>query len=715
MNFIKKTILALAAVFSAQTMSAQPYMSERLSMEGVDIISSVYYLKVNAYDAGAPGYYAFKYDDQYQGQQTTPLKTGYVCGGSTYHDGKIYACEYDDGAYLDKQKPHWVIYNAKTFEKLYDREMEDNYAMTTLSLTYDPTENVIYAIGRTLMETYLLKIDPATGDATRITGADGNPNVFRNDVKYKAIGCDKAGKLFIVYMQTVAEGDESLDTWHLVKVRKTDAKFSEVGTGINVENGVNSDYYQNDVRKQCLFTNARTGKMYWFFPANSTNACIAELNTKTANATIKAYMTQPVVSTGAFFVEPALKAPSIATEFKYMENAVGALTGKLQFKLPAEAYDGTALTGNLTITVKEGKKVIINAKAEAGSVFTSGELNFTNSNHTVSITISNEAGEGPTINRTFFVGYDTPSACTDITLTSEGLKTTLSWVAPTKGTNGSPIDTEKLKYKVTRYGARSLDEPSEVVVAEDLKECKFEEEHPADMTRYVYLVQPYVGEIKGVAAYSNNLIVGTPLDLPYGGPFQSPFDFMNYYTIIDDNQDNKTWKYAGGEVYYEYSQFVDADDWLISPPINFKKGGKYCLMFNAASVLPDYPEALEVTFGSDRTIPTQMQQQLWFDDALLEAQQGELPTYTVDFTVPEDGVYYYGFHCYSPAYSGSLRLANIFVYDKDVTAVSSASMDSAKKTIDFTTNIAGQRTSGMQKGINIIKMNDGSVKKVIVK
>ena len=715
MNFIKKTILALAAVFSAQTMSAQPYMSERLSMEGVDIISSEYYLKVNAYDAGEPGYYAFKYDDQYQGQYTTPLKTGYVCGGSTYHDGKIYACEYNDGAHLDKQKPHWVIYNAKTFEKLYDREMEDNYALTTLSLAYDPTENVIYAIGRTYMETYLLKIDPATGDATRITGADGNPNVFRNDVKYEAIGCDKAGKLFIVYMQTVAEGDESLDTWHLVKVRKTDAKFSEVGTGINVENGVNSDYYQNDVRKQCLFTNARTGKMYWFFPANSSNACIAELNTKTANATIKAYMAQPVVSTGAFFVEPALKAPSIATEFKYMENAVGALAGKLQFKLPAEAYDGTALTGNLTITVKEGKKVLVNAKAEAGSVFTSGELNFTNSNHTVSITISNEAGEGPTINRTFFVGYDTPSACTDITLTSEGLKTTLSWTAPTKGTNGSPIDTEKLRYKVTRYGARSLDEPSEVVVAEDLKECKFEEEHPADMTRYVYLVQPYVGEIKGVAAYSNNLIVGTPLDLPYGGPFQSPFDFMNYYTIIDDNQDNKTWKYAGGEVYYEYSTDNDADDWIISPPINFKKGGKYCLMFNAASVLPDYPEALEVTFGSDRTIPTQMQRQLWFDDALLEAQQGELPTYTVDFTVPEDGVYYYGFHCYSPAYSGSLRLANIFVYDKDVTAVSSASMDSAKKTIDFTTNIAGQRTSGMQKGINIIKMNDGSVKKVIVK
>ena len=54
MNFIKKTILALAAVFSAQTMSAQPYMSERLSMEGVDIISSVYYLKVNAYDAVNP-------------------------------------------------------------------------------------------------------------------------------------------------------------------------------------------------------------------------------------------------------------------------------------------------------------------------------------------------------------------------------------------------------------------------------------------------------------------------------------------------------------------------------------------------------------------------------------------------------------------------------------------------------------------------------------
>lgn len=717
MNFLKKTIFALMTLCGAQSMSAQ-YMSERLSMEGVDIISSVYYLKVNAYDAGEPGYYAFNYDDKYQGQFTTPLKTGYVCGGSTYHDGKIYACEYDDGAKLDQQKPHWVIYDAKTFKKLYDKEMGDQYDLTTLSMAYDPTENMIYAIGRTYMETYLMKIDPATGDHERITGKDGQPNVFDNNYKYTAIGCNNSGNLFITYMETVA-GDESIDKWHLVKVKKTTGQFAEVGTELTVDNDVNSDYFQNDVRKQCLFTNAKTGKMYWFFPANSSNACIAELNTKTAKATIKAYTTQPVLATGAFFVEPNLKAPSIITDFQFVPNEVGALKGKMQISLPAEAYDGTALSGKLNVVVKEGTKEILNAEAEAGSVFTSDELTFTNALHNVTVTVSNAAGDGPTVKRSFHVGYDVPKAPTNIKLVADGLKTTLTWDAPTVGKDGSPIDVDKLTYTVTRYGARNDEDVKNgltpLVVATGLKDCKFEEEHWADMTRYTYLVQPVVGDVQGQSAYSNALIVGSPLNVPYGGAFKSAYDFMNYYTVIDDNNDGKTWNFAGSETYYEFSTTLDADDWLISPPINFEKGKNYCLTFKAASTLPAYPEALEVTFGNDRTVQTQYKNVIWYDDALIEAEDGEKPTYSVDITVPETGVYYYGFHCYSPAYHGSLRLSDILVYDKDASAISSASTNNTNAAVEFTANVAGQRTNGMQKGINIIKMTDGSVKKLIVK
>lgn len=714
MNFLKKTIFALMAVFTAQTMSAQPYMSERLSMEGVDIIGSVYYLRVNAYDAGEPGYYAFKYDDQYQGQYTTPLKTGYVCGGSTYHNGKIYACEYDDGAHLDQQEAHWVIYDAKTFKKINDINKGSNYALTTMSLAYDPTEDMIYAIGRTYMETYLLKIDPNTGDATRVLGKDGQPNVFDNNYRYGAIGCDNNGGLYIVYMETIAD-DEGTDKWHLAKVRKSTGQLSRVDSDeLTVDNDVNSTYLQNDTRKQCLFTNSRTGKMYWFFPANSSNGCIAELNTKTAKATIKAYMAQQVVPTGAFFVEPMAKAPAIISDFKFVESGVGSVKGKLQFTVPAEAYDGTALSGEQTVVVKEGTKTLVNTKAEAGSVFTSDELTFTNDNHIVSVTVSNEAGDGPTVKRNFYVGYDTPLAPTNIKLVADGLKTTLTWDAPTKGKNGSAIDTDKLTYTVLRYGALNEDDAknSPATVAEGLKECQFEETHPSDMARWQYLITPVVGDVKGKPALSSPLIVGTPLDLPYGGAFKSPFDFMNYYTVVDNNADRTTWNFAGTEAYYQYSTEQDADDWMISPALNMKKDHNYRLTFKAHSTDDSYPEAMDIYLGKDATVQA-MDTRLWDNDAI-EVDNGEDNIYNVDFTVPEDGIYHYGFHCYSPAYSFSLVLSDIMVYDKDVTAISSTQAANSAK-VKFTTNVGGQRINGMQKGINILKMADGSVKKVVVK
>ncbi len=706
MNFLKKTVFAFVAALAAQTVSAADDLFGRIAMEGVDIISSVTYLKINAYDAGEPGYYRFSYDNMYQAHTTEPLQQVMVAGGSTYHDGKIYACEYDNSFRVDLQKPRWVIYDAKTFKRLTDIEKGDNYDCTLQSITYDPTTDKIYGIKqKSAMEYCLVEIDPATGDNKQIG------KVLDNRYRYKTIGCDKKGQLYIIYMESVDNDSESSDVWYLDKVRKGDGRMVRVNT-ISMENLLDGDYYINDTRRQSLFCNFQTGLMYWIYPSSSsylyqevTN--IVELNTVTAVGTLKAYDTKTVLTSGAFFVEPDGKAPAIISDFAFEPNTPAGLTGKLMFTMPAKAYDGTDLSGEQTVVVKEGDKVIVDSKAMPGKEFISDDITFTNEMHKITITISNAAGEGPTVKREFFVGYDIPTECTNVKLVADGLKTILTWDAPTVGVNGSPVDKENLTYKVVRY-------PYEVTVAEGLKDCRFEETHPEDMTRYVYMVTPSVGQANGKGVFSNNLIVGTPLDVPYGGPFMGPEDMINYYTILDANGDKNSWKYAveQGSAVYQFSPYVAADDWLISPPVNYKKGKTYTLTFSAHSVLEDYLEEMVVTFGNERTPEAQSQVLLDLKPVPMPPSASRDNVYNVDFTVPADGVYYYGFHCVTPAYHGNLFLHDIMVKEKKETSIKADYVDGEKAA--FITNVSGQRTAGLQKGVNIVKMENGTTKKVVI-
>lgn len=717
MKFSRKTLVAFLAVLAAQTVNAASDLFGRLAMEGVDIIGSVSYLKISAYDAGETGYYRFGYDNKYQAQTTSPLQQASVSGGSTYHDGKIYACEYDNSFRIDLQKPHWVIYNAKTFERIKDIEMPADYSSTLWCITYDPTTDKIFGIKQmSAMDYCFVEINPETGEQKQIGG------VLNNQYRYKTLACDKKGQLYVIYMESL-NNDESTDVWYLDKVQKTTGKMVRVNT-ISMTNLFDGDYYINDTRRQAMFCNFQTGKMYWIFPSSSgylnaeiTN--IVELNTTTAVGTLKAYLTRTVLTTGAFFTEPTEKAPAIISDFKFVPNEAGALKGKLSFKVPSEAYDGTALDGDQTITVKEGDKVIVSTTAQPGADFTSDELEFTNENHSLEITVSNASGEGPTVKRTFFAGFDQPKQCTNVKFTVDGLKATVTWDAPETGVNGAPIDKSKLTYKLVRYNY-----PEPTTVATGLKENKFEETLSSDMTRYVYGVVPSVGQADGAEALSNNLIVGTPLDMPYGGMFTSPLDFMNYYTIIDANGDaNKyglngdgSWGYAQPYAVYKYSPGNDADDWLISPPINYKAGKTYVLSFKAHSAMDDYPEAMDVTFGNDRTPETQSKNVIWGSFNIpLQPTPSTDNEYNVEITVPTDGVYYYGFHCVTPAYHGVLYLSDINIKEKGTTSIKADFADANETTPVFITNLNGQRINAIQHGVNIVKMNNGKTKKVVVK
>lgn len=664
MKSLFRTLLALLTLFAAQDSRAQSYF-DYMAMEGVDFVGAVTYGKIDSYTTMETGYYSFSHDNKYQANQGTALLPGMVSGGCTYHDGKVYACEYDDGKNLSAQKPIWRIYDAKTFDLLSEHELEANCVSTTLSLAYDPTTDKIYGINRSYTETYLVSIDPETGTPTKIGATFPNADENNNAYRYAALGCDKKGMLYMLYMRHVND-DQGIQTeeWYLTKLRKSDAKFAKVGP-IQMNNLLDGDTYINDTRDQALFCNFNTGKLYWIFPSTSSYlyheyTCIAELDPTTATGSMVAYVPQTMLVSGAFFREPADKAPAVISDFQFVPDTEGATCGKMQMRLPATAYDGTGLTGTVHVSVVEDGDTLVSADAEAGSLFTSDELDLDNGSYTVGITVSGEGGDGPTVKRTFFVGYDVPTACTNITLTADGLTTTLTWDAPAVGQNGAPLDQDNLTYTVVRY-------PYEVTVASGIKERTFSEEHPGDMTRYVYMVTASDGSKTGKSAYSNNLIVGTPLDVPYGGPFTGVADMVNYYTIIDANKDGRQWQYYGStnSAIYQYSETNAADDWLISPPVNYKKGHTYVLGFEAHSALLDYPETMEVCFGKERTPEAMDSCMLYIEEVPVPFSQNDKNTYELEFSVPEDGVYYYGFHVVTPAYHGNLFVSDISVRDKD--------------------------------------------------
>ena len=660
-NIIINICLTALFVLQAGTTKAQEYF-EPISMEGVTLKGVITEAVINNMSVLERGLYNFRYENRFEPMPKDLLLNVYAAGGATYHKGKLYCNVFDATHNLAEQKPHWTVYDTSSYKVISDIELKDNCENTTKSIAYDPVSNNIYGIVKTFTEFFFVRINPETGEMTQI----GEKMNF--DRKFLAVACNSKGVLYCIYIM----GEDT----YLAKIRKSDGKIANIGK-IETKNLLKDDMLINFEYAQSMFFNNATGKLYWMLPSSSIYlemeyTPIFEVNTETATATLVSYVQKSMHISGAYLDEPELTAPGIISDFSYNPEKDGDMGGILKMRMPETDYKGDKLNGKLTVVVSENDIDIVSIEANPGEEVTTDNLPFTNENHTVSIYVVNEAGDaGPAIYRSFYAGWDIPAECQNIKLTSDGLKTMLTWDPPVEGINGAPINTKNYTYKVIRY-------PNEVVVAENYKGFTFEEEHPADMTRYVYKVIPYDAVMReGKAAFSNNLIVGTPLDVPFGGAFKDPRDMFNYYTIVDANNDRYMWSYDATKNYavYSYNWQEDADDWMITPPINYKKGRTYVMTFKAYSTDPGYPEAMEVKWGSTRKPED-------FDTVLMAMpevpalpEDKNAPEYKVEVTAENDGIFYFGFHVFSPAYSGRLYLFDISIEEKENTAIDEISGD----------------------------------------
>lgn len=626
---------------------------QRIAMEGVEMYGLVTFSPINQIDDMTPGLYKFGYDNQFKPDDNSVLFNRYISGGGVFHEGKIYCNIYSDEANLPQQKPVWTILDAETYEVLYEKELPDNCECTTTSLAYDVTNDKIYGIVVDFTDSHLVEIDPATGDMTRI-GSN-----FERQLRFKTLASGNDGMLYSVVIDT------NTQTQALYKIRKTDGRAVKV-KDITCNNLLGpNDYLANNGTEQSMFINHATGKAYWIFESSSYEldseyTPLVELNLTNAEATIITYQPRVYQVSGAWLKEPNNGAPGIISDFEFVTPEEGSASGYIQFQLPANDYLGNPFTdSDLKIRVVEGDQVLVDATATAGTLFKSETLSLLNDNHTVSITLSNDKGEGPTIQRTFYAGYDLPAAPSNVQLSYEGTTTTLTWDAPTIGVNGAVIDKANIRYKVIKQ--TGYYQGVNTVVAEDLKECTFTEVHPAEMNYYRYFVFSMYNGQEGGWSYSTDLVLGEPINPPFGGMFTGPNDMFNNYTLIDSNGDGYCWNFDQSvrAAIYVYNQSNAADDWMIAPPVNYKKGVDYTLRFKAYSSMADYPESMEVTFGTGRTPEEQTIQLIDIPEVPSVDEDNPVTEYALPITVEEDGVYYYAFHVTSEKFHEYLRVFDI--------------------------------------------------------
>lgn len=169
---------------------------------------------------------------------------------------------------------------------------------------------------------------------------------------------------------------------------------------------------------------------------------------------------------------------------------------------------------------------------------------------------------------------------------------------------------------------------------------------------------------------------------------------FNQFSVIDANNDGTTWIYyadprtGDGSACYAYNQRNDANDWLVTPPLQLKAGTHYKVRFHARANSDYYTENLEVRAATSTSA-------LVAGTSILPNTElgGTLTYFDKTFTPTADGTYYIGFHAMSPANHNRLFLTDVAVVvgasDEAPAAVSNLTVTPAedgslKATLSFT-------------------------------
>ena len=618
----------------------------------------------------------------YSFQPTSPISFSEICihpnlyinGGGCYSDHRLH---YRLWAFSDDYSTfynYYVVLNTDDWSYAQNPILTNVDETIAFDMTYDP-------IGKTLYSIAWGPYDSGKCDFCRVDMATGETSKISTLPEMACIAANNFGEIFAV----------SITDGILYKLDKTTGEATRIGA-----TGLSPKYSQSAT------VDPESNTIYWAETNSDDTAGLYILNTTTGAAERVSAMPASEEITALFIEAPTrgLDAPAALSNVILTYQAG---TSTIAFRAPQTAFDGTALTGNVTTKIYiDG--VLANEQSVAPGADVTFSANVAAGEHTIVAFAENSVGCGPKEVRSQWAGNDAPAAVGNLHLDITYGVATLTWDAPLQGLHGGMVDRESLRYTVVRY-------PDATTVATDLTATTFTETLPAGIANYYYTVTASTADGEGGTATSNSCFTGTAFTLPYYEPFDTENATLGY-TIVDANKDGNTWAWKTNwqAMACRFSKESVADDWLITPPIEYKATSSYRLTFKARAFDSESPERFEVVLGST-TSPSDMRTTLIPTKSITDEN---FATFSADFTVPAEGIFHIGIHCTSPIDNYYLIVDDIKIEEKanadcpaavtDLTATAGAA-GSLSATIAFTapTKTYGGEELTSLKAINIYK------------
>lgn len=429
---------------------------------------------------------------------------------------------------------------------------------------------------------------------------------------------------------------------NLYTVDKTTGQAQLVGpTGITP-----SDYAQSAT------FDLSTNRLYWACTLSDDTSALYEVDTTTGEATLAGTFPQNEEVTGLYIPAPLATdgAPSRAEDVT-AQFADGALTGTVSFTVPTVTFGGELLTGPVTYTIESDGETLATGTTMAGAEVSVSVTLPRSGKTSLGVTLSNEAGKGPTARALFWAGPDTPMAPQSVKLSidEESYVATVTWEAVTLGVNNGYVG--QPTYDVVRM-------PDGVTVAQGLTETVFTETLSRDqLNNYYYTVTAVNGTLRSAATESNRQVAGAAYEVPFfDDPKTEDAEKLPFYEVYNVNGDDGRWGINFMGLCFESSWTAEnnADDWLLTPPIHLTPGQSYIFSFQYRVGWKKHRLAVAYGKGSDYARYTELM-------PATEIDNSDFETFTREIVVTQDTIYRFGFHALSDGDASSMYVGSISV------------------------------------------------------
>lgn len=590
--------------------------------------------------------------------------SGYYPSAGEYVDGKIYTYRVSAGDYFELMSDSWAVYDAETFKLISSKDM---YSMNrAVDMTYDYTTNTMYALiedrytSSELIQTSLYAIDLSNGDYTLIgspgelKAIDGNNR--ETDDALITLACDAEGQLYAMSSYR-----------YLYKVDKFSGAVEHAAPRHNL--GTASQFQS--------MTFDTDGKLWWAQAHPSYgHFCEIDLTTgipggfvdfRTDYEKLNKLGDDAQVTT-LFFKDKNIRDNSIkaVTELKASIDGDNVNTVILSWVNPTEDYSGNDAEPTAIKIYRIGTTEPIATLSGDATSYT--DTSAPNGNTTYEVIAENNSGYGFPAFTTIFAGYDRLNTVNDITLTLDERTATVTWNAPTSTVNGGYADYNAITYNVYRAKGEDISE-----VAKGIEETVFTETVDEDGTFY-YIVEAENGGAVGKQAKTESFTLSSPTSIPYFTGFEDDQDGLQW-TFINAN-DGTGWSIGKKSYIYDGSKTAigstlgkKADDWLISPPIEFE-AGDYTIDFYANGASYD-THTFSICLGDDPKDPESFTHNIYsidneyvYDNNGPNASGSETKGWThieTQFNVENKGIYHIGFHNCNPTTYANLRIDNLSI------------------------------------------------------